>query len=82
MSYNIKENLETDLNRVANITNISKQQLINICVDLSLPMLEDYFCNMLKTQTKENFENFVYSLRKVINQDNAYKFNLKEKPNT
>lgn len=68
MAYNTNQKNEELLNKVTQQTNISKQALINICVDLALPMLQRYFEEWLIEASKESLEKFKSCLVKVIEQ--------------
>lgn len=69
MSYNLNEANENKLNEVVSILNVgSKQSLINLCLDLSLPLLERYFSDMKETLGLEQLKAFKYTISEISNK--------------
>lgn len=72
MSYNLNALNEQKLNEVVSILNVgSKQSLINLCLDLSLPLLESYFNDMKNTLGVDQLKAFKHTISKISNKENS-----------
>lgn len=72
MSYNLNQLNEEKLNEVVSILNVgSKQSMINLCLELSLPLLARYFSDMKDTLGTEQLKAFKHTISKISNKENS-----------
>jgi len=77
MSYNLSEVNEKKCNEISQVSEISKQAILNLIFSLSSDILLSYFTKMRSELKDEQFKRLKYSLSKVSSGEGCEVFKIK-----